>query len=106
MAEAHQDRETEAVAWNNLGFKYLIRCETEQAEEMFRKALAGHEALGNKEGMAISYHGLANMYEFCDDVEQAIALWKKRKKSLSLYKEVGHLHAERVQQFLDEYSEL
>jgi tetratricopeptide (TPR) repeat protein len=65
---------------------------------MHKKALALHEAIDSKEGMAENYGNLGLVYETRGDLAQAEEMWKK---SLRLFKEMGHPNAKKVQQWLD-----
>jgi tetratricopeptide (TPR) repeat protein len=58
----------------------------DKAEEMHSKALALHEALGSKEGMAQNYGNLGIVYDTRGDLDKAEKMYRK---SLALHEALG-----------------
>ncbi len=63
-----------------------FRGEPDRAEEMHLKSLEIDQALGRKEGMAITYGNLGNVYQAREEMPAACRAWEK---STALYAEVG-----------------
>ncbi|MER0171136.1 MAG: tetratricopeptide repeat protein [Nitrosomonas sp.] len=62
-----------------------IRNDLEGAVEFTEKALAINEELGNKEGIAINYGNLGNIYRTRGDTDRARKYWKQ---SLALFQQL------------------
>jgi len=77
LGNSRQDRETQAVAYGNLGIVYSTRGELGKAEEMHRKALAINEALGSKEGMANQYADLGIVAYTRGELDKAEEMHRK-----------------------------
>ncbi|MCI5219893.1 MAG: tetratricopeptide repeat protein [Candidatus Electrothrix sp. LOE2] len=86
LAEAHQDKEEQAMALGNLGIVYQTRGELDKAEEMYRKVLAIHETLGSKEGMAADYGNQGIVYQKRGELDKAEEM---HRKALELHQALG-----------------
>lgn len=88
-----------AVGYGNLGNVFRTRGDLEEAEAMYRKALAINESLGSKEGTARDYGNLGIVFKTRNDLDEAREAWAE---SVRLYEEIGAHHmAEEVQAWLD-----
>ncbi|MGR0480550.1 MAG: tetratricopeptide repeat protein [Candidatus Electronema sp. V4] len=87
LAEAHQNKQEQAMAFGNLGLVYRTRGELDKAEEMHRKALALNQALGRREGMALAFGNLGLVYRTRGELDKAEEM---HRKALALNEALGH----------------
>ena len=73
-----------------------------QGKAAYRKVLALGEARQDKEKQAIALGNLGNVYQTRGELDKAEAAWQK---SLSLFQEMGHPNAKKVQQWLDKLAQ-
>jgi tetratricopeptide (TPR) repeat protein len=64
---------------------HRVRGDLDQAEALYRKALATHEALGRKYEIATDYAGLGQVHQARGDLGQAEALYRR---ALLLFQEM------------------
>ncbi len=91
-------KEGMASDYGNLGILYKTRGELDKAEEFYLKSLAINETLGRKEGMANQYTNLGNLYKTRGELDKARESWEA---SAQLFKSLGSLNADRVQDWID-----
>ncbi len=72
--------------WTQLGHLLRRVGELEEAEAAYRKALALHDALGSKEGMANQYGNLGLVHRIRGDLDQAEAM---HRNALALHEALG-----------------
>lgn len=69
--------EHQAGAWNTLGNIYLRRCEFEQAERAFHRALEYYRGQGQEISTGICLNNLANINNIRGECQQALELYRQ-----------------------------
>ncbi len=78
-----------AADYGNLGLNNMLRGDLQKAEEMYKKSLAIHKRLANKEGIAVNFMNLGEVCKQRGDIEMTKGYWEK---GLGLYNKIGMPH--------------
>lgn len=81
-------RKNHVVSLNGLGNVLLSMGNYEEAENMFRQALAGEQSLGSKVGQAINYANIGSIFEHRNELDSARTYYIK---SLKMNSEANNL---------------
>lgn len=73
-------RKNHVVSLNGLGNVLLSMGNYEEAESMFRQALAGEQSLGSKVGQAINYANIGSIFEHRNELDSARTYYIKSLK--------------------------
>lgn len=73
-------RKNHVVSLNGLGNVLLSMGNYEEAENMFRQALAGEQSLGSKVGQAINYANIGSIFEHRNELDSARTYYIKSLK--------------------------
>lgn len=77
---SHVTRKNHVVSLNGLGNVLLSMGNYDEAENMFRQALAGEQSLGSKVGQAINYANIGSIFEHRNELDSARTYYIKSLK--------------------------